>query len=173
MFTPLFLCTQKTVSNGGIKAGERFGYGKCELGLRYGHSWTDTSQVEFNLNAESNGDSFFLYCFRSNGSINFIFAFSYAGEWKTPGLTQDEYGIAYSSLPDELKGKAAITLTLPHYDSFIALLRTDENGTAVDEKASLLDPNSWQGCSESSVMDRYINTPFLVFVSAVILVILF
>jgi hypothetical protein len=134
-----------TTPEGGIPAGQAFGYGPNDNAYRHGRDWS-VDQGTFSLSQES-GEQVFLFCISSLGRPRSIAAISYGGPFVDPGLAN--YGFNQSALPIELQDTNGI-IVLPYFADRWEY--TGPKSLQTEElKASILDVNNtWTGTSSSA-----------------------
>lgn len=108
-------CTQFTIPEEGISAGQAFGLGP---GSPFEESWElvgDAETQPFSLNTD--GDNVFVYCLDADNVPNFLWGYSYSGPWADSGLPDADYGEALSALPESIENLG--NLALEHNDNCV------------------------------------------------------
>ena len=80
---------QFTIPDGGIKAGQAFGFGG---GSPFADQWEMLQEGGGLFDLSVNGDQVFIYCLDADDLPNIVWGFNYNGPWKEAGLLQEEYG---------------------------------------------------------------------------------
>lgn len=117
IYARIISCTQFTIPDDGIAAGESFGLGE---GSPFSENWqpfgigeNETSSFELG----TDGDAVFVYCLDADNVPNFLWGLSYNGPWTVAGFSDNVYGTSLSVLPPSLEtlGNTAI----PHADNCV------------------------------------------------------
>lgn len=153
----------------GFPMGSNFGYGK-DFG-EDNDEWT-TEQGNFDFGVS--GDSLFLYCEGTNGTVNPLVGFNNAGDgiWAEPGLPESSYGAELSALPVELQTVGNVGL--PHLDNYKYEGPTGVNKTEL--QAAMMDPENWIGEDEGlgdqsgSTSNHYLVETVIAFLCGTIVV---
>ena len=125
-----------TAPEGGIPAGEIFGYGNGMPGSEY---WV-LEEGDFSLSVE--GEQVFLFCRSADGSPRPLSALSYNGNFSAPFLPIEQYDNFHSALPDNLVESGSIAL--PTMSNYVY----NGPGTALTNDALRLEiqnPANWEG----------------------------
>ena len=108
-YQPLvFEKTQFTVPEGGIEAGQYFGFGASSPLAK---NWEIVGGVQSAFDISTNGDQAFVYCMDADGIPNFLWGISFNGRpWMSPGLEVDAYGEGGSARPSSLEFLGSVAL---------------------------------------------------------------
>jgi hypothetical protein len=131
---------QFTIPEGGITAGDIFGYGE---GSPLSEQWGDAEGF-FDLSVT--GDQFFLYCLDVNDLPNFISGFSFNGDWADAEdiAALDEVPLDQSALPDDLLEFGSVAL--PHADNHIYI--GSLMGSEAELLAEFMDPANYKASDD-------------------------
>ena len=91
---------QFTIPEDGIEQGQSFGLGDTSP---FAENWERIGGDANNFDLSTEGDNFFIYCIDADDLPNFLWGYSYSGPWKEAGLADEEYGEAFSALPESLE----------------------------------------------------------------------
>jgi hypothetical protein len=127
---------QFNIPEGGIKAGDIFGYGD---GSPYSEYW-ESPEGLFDLSVA--GDQFFLYCLDADDLPHFITGFSYNGAWMEAEDIQalEEVPLDKSALPEDLFELGAVFV--PHADNHLYTGIVSANKT--DLLLAFMDPSNYE-----------------------------
>jgi hypothetical protein len=137
---------QFIIPDEGVKAGRSFGYGATSP---LNSQWELVENTVFDLGI--NGDQLLVYCLDADNKPNFLWGFSYNGDWSEPGLA--DYGTNMSALPDSL-AKLGHT-TLPHKDN--CLYNGTQSGRKTDLQASFMNVSNWD-CTDDARFEIDMST---------------